>query len=62
MTLKLLADYGKVFQLKVIGALLTDKAFVLNVRDVLKSEYFDSEAHRWIIQQILKYFDDFHAK
>ena len=61
MTLKLLADYGKAFQLKVIGALLTDKAFVLNVRDVLKSEYFDSEAHRWIIQQILKYFDDFHA-
>ena len=61
MTLKLLAAYGKAFPLKGIGALLTDKAFVLNVRDVLKSEYFDSEAHRWIIQQILKYFDDFHA-
>lgn len=61
MTLKHLADYGKSFQLKVIGALLTDKSFIVNVRDVLQEAYFDSEAHKWVIHQILKYFDDFHT-
>lgn len=61
MTLRQLADYGKGFQLKVIGALLIDKEFVVNVRDVLQDSYFDSEAHKWIIRQIIKYFDDFHT-
>lgn len=61
MTLRTLNDYGKGFQLKVIGALLIDKEFVVNVRDVLQDSYFDSEAHKWIIRQIIKYFDDFHT-
>ena len=42
MTLQKLSQYGKGFQLKVLGALLTDKTFLLNVRDVIKEEYFDS--------------------
>lgn len=61
MTLRTLNDYGKSFQLKVIGALLTDKTFVLNVRDVLQESYFDSEAHKWIIRQVISYFDEFHT-
>ena len=61
MTLKLLNQYGKGFQLKVIGSLLTDKRFIMNVRDVLKEEYFDSDAHRWIINQIITYFDKYHT-
>lgn len=61
MTLRHLAEYGKSFQLKVIGALLTDKEFILTVRDVIKESYFDSEAHRWIIRQILKYFDEYNT-
>lgn len=61
MTLKSLFEYGKTFQLKVLGALLTDTKFLLNVRDVLRVEYFDSEAHKWIIEQILKYFDKYHT-
>ena len=36
MTLKSLQQYGKGFQLKVLGSLLTDKGFLLNVRDVLQ--------------------------
>ena len=31
MTLKSLQQYGKGFQLKVLGSLLTDKKFLLNV-------------------------------
>jgi replicative DNA helicase len=61
MTLKSLNTYGKGFQLKVLGSLLTDKAFLLNVRDVLRDEYFDMDTHKWIIREILKYFDRFNT-
>ncbi len=42
MTLKSLQQYGKAFQLKVLGSLLTDKTFLLNVRDVLYPDYFNA--------------------
>jgi replicative DNA helicase len=61
MTLKALNQYGKGFQLKVLGSLLTDKSFLLNVRDVLREDYFDSDAHKWIINQIVQYFDKYHT-
>jgi len=61
MTLKALNQYGKGFQLKVLGSLLTDKSFLLNVRDVLQEDYFDSDAHKWIINQIVNYFDKYHT-
>ena len=61
MTLRSLNQYGKGFQLKVLGSLLTDKSFLLNVRDVLRDDYFDSDAHKWIINQIVKYYDKYHT-
>ena len=54
MTLQKLSEYGKGFQLKVLGALLTDKKFLLNVRDTLNPDYFDTDTHTWIISQIKK--------
>ena len=60
MTLKSLQQYGKGFQLKVLGSLLTDKAFLLNVRDVLHDHYFDADSHKWIVNQIKDYFDKYH--
>ena len=61
MTLQKLSQYGKPFQIKVLGSLLTDKAFLLNVRDVLQEDYFDADAHKWILQEIVGYFDKYHA-
>lgn len=61
MTLKSLQQYGKGFQLKVLGSLLTDKSFLLNVRDVLHDHYFDADTHKWIINQIKDYFDKYHT-
>ena len=61
MTLKSLQQYGKGFQLKVLGSLLTDKGFLLNVRDVLTDGYFDADSHKWIINQIVSYFDKYHT-
>ena len=61
MTLQKLSQYGKGFQIKVLGSLLTDKAFLLQVRDVLHVDYFDADAHRWIVSEIIKYFDKYHT-
>lgn len=61
MTLKSLQQYGKGFQLKVLGSLLTDKKFLLNVRDVLKEDYFDADSHKWIVNNIMDYFDKYHT-
>jgi len=61
MTLKSLQQYGKGFQLKVLGSLLTDKSFLLTVRDVLHDHYFDADSHKWIINEIKEYFDKYHT-
>lgn len=60
-TLNKLSSFGKGFQLKVLGSLLTDKSFVLNVRDTINPEYFDSDSHKWIVQTSLSYFDKYHT-
>ncbi len=61
MTLKTLSSYGKGFQLKVLGALLTDRKFLLNVSDLLDTSYFDSDAHKWIVDQILQYYAKYNT-
>ena len=61
MTLAKLSQYGKPFQVKVLGSLLTDKAFLLNVRDTIQEEHFDSDSHKWILKHIVDYFDKYHA-
>lgn len=60
-SLSKLSQYGKGFQLKVLGAFLTDKKFILNARDLIRAEYFDSDAHKWIVETIVKYFDKYHT-
>lgn len=61
MTLKSLSSYGKGFQLKVLGALLTDRKFLLNVIDLIDSSYFDSDAYKWIIDEIAKYYRTYNT-
>ena len=41
-TLNKLQNYGSVFQVKVLGALLTQRDFLLNISDSLDSEYFEN--------------------
>ena len=38
-----------------------DKEFLLNVRDVLYGDYFDADTHKWIVEQIITYFDKYHT-
>ena len=60
-TLQKLNQYGPVFQVKVLGALLTQRQFLINIIDSLDSEYFESSAHKWIIEYIQKYFSEYHT-
>ena len=61
MTLTNLNSYGTSFQIKVISSLLTHKEFLVNINDMLVEDYFDNQAHKWIIKEILKYYDKYHT-
>jgi len=61
MTLSNLDKYGASFQIKVISSLLTHKEFLQNIHDVLTAEYFSNQAHAWVINQILDYYEKYHT-
>ena len=61
MTLVNLNQYGPAFQIKVISALLTHKEFLTNIHDIISDEYWDNQAHKWIIKEILRYYDKYHT-
>lgn len=54
-----LTNFGYSFQIKTISSLLTDKAFLQQVSDILLPEFFDSEATQWIVQTTIQYFQDY---
>ena len=61
MTLTSLNQYGTHFQIKVLSSLLTHKEFLTNIHDILSEEYFDNQAHQWVIKEILRYYDKYHT-
>ena len=61
MTLNSLSNYGKEFQIKVISSLLTHKEFLINVNDIISDEDFESSSHKWIIKEILRYYDRYNT-
>jgi replicative DNA helicase len=61
MTLQSIDEYGPSFQMKVISSLLTHKEFLQNINDVLSDEYFSNPAHKWVINEIIKYYEKFHT-
>jgi len=61
LTLTNLQQYGPHFQIKAISSLLTHKEFLINIHDILSDEYFDNQAHKWIINEILRYYDKYHT-
>lgn len=60
-SLSSLSKYGPSFQIKVISGLLTHKPFLQNIYDVLDVNSFDNPAHKWIIENILKYYYKYHT-
>ena len=60
-TLGKLSQYGPTFQIKVIGALLTDRDFLITISESVSDEYFENTSHQWITKEILKYFNKYHT-
>jgi replicative DNA helicase len=60
-TLSKLSQYGPTFQVKVMGALLTDRDFLITISESLSDEFFENTSHQWIIKEILKYFNKYHT-
>ena len=61
MTLLNLNQYGPHFQIKVLSSLLTHKEFLINIHDTLSEDYFDNQAHKWVIKEVLRYYDKYHT-
>jgi replicative DNA helicase len=61
MTLQSIEEYGPSFQMKVISSLLTHKEFLQNINDVLSDEYFSNPAHKWVINEVIKYYEKYHT-
>lgn len=53
--------FGFSFQTKVITSLLTNKQFLQNINDVLSDEYFSNQAHKWIVNETMRYFTKYHT-
>jgi replicative DNA helicase len=56
-----LSQYGSSFQIKVLTSLLKHKEFLQNIYDVLDPEYFDNPAHKWLVEEILRYYHKYHT-
>lgn len=56
-----LAQYGLDFQIKVLSLLLTNKELLVNIRDLIDPKHFDDSTNQWIVEYILKYYDEYHT-
>ena len=56
-----LQQYGIGFKIKFLSSLLKDKEFLQNINDILDVEMFDNPAHKWIVQEILRYYYKYHT-
>jgi replicative DNA helicase len=61
MTANKLEQYGHQFQIKVLYSLLQDRPFLQKIADVLTGDYFESPAHKWIINSVLEYYAKYHT-
>lgn len=48
--------YGNVFQSKCIAALVSDRPFLERIVDILSPDYFETDAHKWVVDLIVQYF------
>jgi len=61
MVLNQLQQYGVSFQIKVLSSLLKHREFLQSIYDILEEDYFDNPAHKWIVEEILKYHYKYHT-
>lgn len=52
-----LSKYGQSFQSKVVSALLTDGKFLDTIGEITTPKFFENDANKWIISEILEYHE-----
>ena len=51
-----LKKFGTSFQAKCLAAMLSDRAFLERIVDIVAPEYFETDAHKWVVKFITTYF------
>jgi replicative DNA helicase len=54
-----LSKYGQSFQSKVVSALITDAKFLDTISEITTTRFFESEANKWIVGEILDYHKEY---
>lgn len=54
-----LKKFGNEFQIKCISGLVSDRPFIERLSDILEPEFFESDAHKWIVKNSIKYFNEY---
>ena len=54
-----LTQFGHSFQKKIIVLLLFNRRFLQTINDILVPEYFDSDADKWLVKAIKKYYEEY---
>lgn len=55
-----LSEFGYSFQIKLLSALFSDRNFLVQILDILETDYFESEANRGIFKIIKHYFQSYN--
>jgi len=54
-----LSTYGYGFQVKTIAALFTDRSFLQQIADIIRPDYFESDANSWLLEVTLQHFQEY---
>ena len=58
-TVDTLSKYGQSFQSKVVSALITDNKFLDTISEITTPKFFENDANKWIISEILSYHEQY---
>ena len=53
-----LKKFGTAFQAKCLAAMLSDRAFLERIIDIVSPDYFETDAHKWVVKFVSTYFPD----
>jgi archaellum biogenesis ATPase FlaH len=56
-----LSEYGWGFQVKVLAAMFTDRTFLQQIADIIRPDYFESDANNWLLETVLEHFREYKA-
>ncbi len=53
--------YGYSFSIKILTSLLTDRAFCTKIFDILKPDYFENDAMKWILNKTFSHYIEYKS-